>query len=165
MWVTCYTDASFSRRQGGSWAVWIRSAGGRVVRRGACPAYVRDSFAAELAAIFAGLFLAATTWKGNVTGVLVCSDCLGALDLITRPGANARNPGARRLCGLISRLLSSNGIELSCRWVRGHQRANSSTAAFLNNRCDRLARQHRLGLDLGRNLPERAPGLRILPSR
>jgi hypothetical protein len=31
-------------------------------------------------------------------------------------------------------------VELSCRWVKGHQKPSRSTSAFLNDQCDKFAR-------------------------
>lgn len=137
MWVTCYVDASFSRGQGGAWGVWLRSARGRVVRHGLCPDYVRDSTAAELAAVYAGVYLAQRTWP-ETRGVLVCSDCQAALQWAQPGGPHARR-GARRVQEKLHALVSDLDIAIQCKWVKGHQPARSSTAAYLNHHCDRMA--------------------------
>src|SRR5688572_30666413 len=97
MWVTCYTDASWAKKSGGGWAVWLRSSEGRVVRQGPCPPYVKDSLEAELSAIYAGVFLAVRTWGSSVAGVLVCSDCQSALELLESGRLPKHKPGAQRL--------------------------------------------------------------------
>lgn len=143
MWVTCYTDASYSEAAGGAWAVWLRSDLGRIVRAGRCPPYVRDSCAAELAAIFAGVHLALRAWAPHVRGIFVRSDSLTAL-ANADPTAPLRRPAAtRRLQDKLRKLLGEHAVVLSCRHARGHRPSNESTAAFLNGRCDALARATR----------------------
>jgi ribonuclease HI len=144
MWVTCYTDASYSPGRGGAWAAWLRSERGRVVRHGRCPAYVKDSNAAELAAIYAGVFLAVRTWGSEVGGVLVCSDSQGALSLASREHPLSRKAANRRLQERLRHLAIERDLALDLRWVRGHQPLRSSTGAYLNGWCDRLARKARV---------------------
>lgn len=140
-WVTCYTDASYSH-EGAGWGVWLRSIPGRVVRRGACPGYVRSANEAEMAAIFAALYLARKTWGGAVRGLLVHTDSQAAITFLgTEPLAarlRRRSPGIERLRGKILAFSAEHGIELDLRWVKGHQKTNT-TRAFLNAACDRLA--------------------------
>ncbi|MGK3992125.1 RNase H family protein [Sorangium sp. So ce1024] len=144
-WVTCYTDASFGP-SGAGWAVWARSVEGRVVRRGACPGYVKSSLEAELAAIFAGVFVACRTWGARVGGVVVRTDCQAAIHLLTtdavRPRTQKRWPGAMRLRAKIQDLVKERGIGLELRWVMGHQPSNS-VQAYLNRACDKLATKAR----------------------
>lgn len=143
MWVTCYTDASFSERHGGGFGVWLRSYLGRVVRSGRCPRYVKSSTDAELSAIYAGVFLALRAWPSRVAGVLVCTDCQAAIDL-ARPGsALAPRKAARRLQRRLWALLDESHVELDLRWVKAHQKPTTSTRAYLNHQCDRLARRGR----------------------
>lgn len=137
MWVTCYTDASF-RRGSGRWAVWIRSDRGRIVKAGACPDYVNEPGSAELAAIYAAIYLAIAAWGDDVSVVLIRSDCLNAQDWL-EGRARARRKDARRLIALTKALLRKHDVELRCRWVRGHQPRERSTEAYLNDACDRLA--------------------------
>ncbi|KYF56623.1 hypothetical protein BE08_42920 [Sorangium cellulosum] len=94
-WVTCYTDASFGP-SGAGWAVWARCVEGRVVRRGACPGYVTSSLEAELAAIFAGVFVACRTWGARIRGVVVRTDCQAAIHLLTTDHEGAQ--GRRSAC-------------------------------------------------------------------
>jgi len=143
MWVTCYTDASFSAQDGAGWAIWLRSDLGRVVRRGRCPDYVRDSTAAELAAIFAAVYVACLTWPSSVRGVLVRSDCQGALALADPAARLSKDRHLRRLQDKLRSLLSERRIALRCAWVKGHQKTSQSVSAYLNNRCDVLANEVR----------------------
>ena len=138
MWITSYTDASFQRKVGGAWAVWLRSDEGRAVRRGVCPAYVRDSNAAELSAIYAGVYLACRIWP-ETTGVLICSDCQSALAAAAPSAAWSSMPAMRRLQQRLRELASTKRLALRFKWVKGHQPINASTAAWLNNQVDRLA--------------------------
>lgn len=140
---TCYADASFSKNGGGAWAVWLRSLEGRVVRRGPCPRYVKDSVSAELAALFAGVHLAVSRWGSRVRGVSLRSDCMGALDYADPAAPLARNKAVRRLQQKLRELTAAHGLEVERRWVKGHQPRDRSTAAYLNGACDRLARKTR----------------------
>lgn len=142
MWVTCYADASFVRRGTASWAVWLRSAEGRHVQSGPCPHYVRTSHQAELSALYAGVYLALRLWP-SARGVLLCSDCQGALLSARQDSRLSRDPATRRLQEKLRALLERSGVAIELRWVRGHQRANQGTAAWLNRACDRLARKER----------------------
>jgi ribonuclease HI len=144
VWVTCYTDASFSRRHGGAWAVWLRSTKGRIVQSGVCPSYVKDSNVAELAAIFAGVYIAIRSWGSQVRGIFVRSDSVVALAWVDPQAPLGRLRATRRLQRKLRELLASAGVELSCRHARGHRPRNESTSAFLNAHCDRLARDARL---------------------
>lgn len=143
MWVTCYADASYSRVDGGAWAVWMRGGAERLVKSGACPPYVRDSTAAELAALYAGAFLATQRWGPRVRVIAFRSDCSGALELADPQRPLSQNAACRRLQGKLRELVATHGLELHCRWVRGHQPIAQGTAAFLNARCDALARKSR----------------------
>ncbi|WP_437934580.1 RNase H family protein [Sorangium sp. So ce341] len=162
-WVTCYTDASFGR-SGAGWAVWARCVEGRVVRSGACPGYVTSSLEAELAAIFAGVFVACRTWGARIGGVVVRTDCQAAILLLTtdavRPRTQKRWPGAMRLRAKILALVKERGIDLELRWVMGHQ-ASHSVQAYLNRACDELAAAAR-GVACG---PPGAPARRRRPRR
>jgi ribonuclease HI len=143
VWVTLYTDASYSPHKGGAWAVWLRSTRGRIVRSGRCPNYVRNSNDAEFAAIYAGIYLAICAWGREVTGVLVRSDSEGALALARSAARPARTRRMRGLQTKLRRLVEPSQVELELRWVKGHQPKSASTAAWLNGYCDRLARKRR----------------------
>jgi len=143
MWVTAYCDASWSRRQRGAWAVWLRSNAGRLARHGACPGYVIDSVSAELAAVFAAIHLSVAAWGDRVKGVLVCSDCQTALELTDVDRPLSRNKAIRRLQQRIRALVKASTLALRRRWVRGHRPSSMGTTAFLNNWCDRAARRAR----------------------
>lgn len=140
-WVTCYTDASFTPK-GAGWGVWLRSSHGRVVHRGVCPEYVADSLDAEIAAIFAGLFLARRAWGDAVRGIVVRTDCRNAISFLgpepLRPRVLRTRPGTVRLREKIHGLAAQHGIALEFKWVKGHQ-SSDTVPAFLNRTCDRLA--------------------------
>ncbi len=144
MWVTCYTDASYSPRKGGGWAVWLRSDQGRVVREGRCPGYVKNSTHAELAAMFAGVLLALRSWGSQVEGVTLHSDSRGALAALAGDMPLAKDRAVRRLQEKLRALISAHGLVLEGRWVKAHLPATTSTAAFLNGKCDEAARRARL---------------------
>ncbi|MEI7891749.1 MAG: ribonuclease H family protein [Myxococcales bacterium] len=139
MLVTLYTDASYSQSRGSGWAVWLRSNRGRIVRYGECPPYVSSSHDAELSAIFAGVYLARSSWP-DATRILVCSDCKGALDQIAAHLTRARHSSTARLLTKIDKLVAGSGVTLDCRWVKGHQNPSNGVGAWLNVRCDALSR-------------------------
>ena len=138
VWVTSYSDASFHRKSGGAWAVWLRSGAGRAVHRGTCPVYVRDCNAAELSAIYAGVYLACRNWPAT-TGVLICSDSQGALAATDPSVSLFLNPAMRRLQQRLCEVASTKRLQLHFKWVKGHRRVNASTSAWLNNQVDRIA--------------------------
>src|SRR5262245_41450797 len=115
-WVTCYTDASFTKTAAG-WGIWLRSARGRIVRQGACPPYVRSANEAEMAAIFAGIYLARRAWGAAVRGLVVYTDSQTAIDVLTRD-AKRSAPGIARLRERIRAFSDEHGIELDLRWVK-----------------------------------------------
>ncbi|MDQ3035709.1 MAG: hypothetical protein M3Y87_25105 [Myxococcota bacterium] len=119
MWVTCYADASFSSVDGGAWAVWMQCGPERLVRSGVCPPYVHDPVAAELAALYAGAFLATQRWGPSVRVVALRSDCRGALELADHQRRLSKNAACRRLQTKLRELVGAHGLELHCRWVRG----------------------------------------------
>jgi ribonuclease HI len=120
-----------------------------VVRRGACPAYTRSANEAELAAIFAALYLARKTWGPAVRGLVVKTDSQAAISLlrtaVLSDRVRRRAPGAARLHERIRGFAIEHGIELELRWVQGHQKTNTMRA-YLNAQCDRLAREARRAL-------------------
>ncbi len=144
MWVTCYTDASYSPRKGGGWAVWLRSDLGRVVREGHCPRYVKNSTHAELAAMFAGVLLSLRTWGDSVEGITIFSDSQGALEALAAEAPSDKDPAVRRLQDKIREVCRTEKVVVEGRWVKAHRDSSSSTAAYLNHRCDRAARRARL---------------------
>ena len=91
--------------------------------------------------MFAGLYLITKHWR-DVSAVLLRNDCRGALDWVAG-SASPRRSGARRLQARIHKLMADRGLHVRSRWVKGHS-LRSSTPAWLNNRCDQLAKQGRL---------------------
>jgi ribonuclease HI len=143
VWVTCYTDASFSPRQGGAWAAWLRCERGRVVRSGRCPDYVSEATGAELAAIFAGVHLSLATWGAHVRGISVRSDSKAAIQMASPNARLARREDYLRLQIKLRELIAAHDLELDGRWVRGHQPLEHGTLAYLNDQCDKLAKRAR----------------------
>ncbi len=143
MWVTLYTDASWhpGRREGG-WAVWARSELGRIVRSGACPSYTQSAAHAELAAVYAGIFLVVKKWGEQVEGIQVRSDNQQALEAVQRGAAPAKDPVMRHLQQMIEELVRGR-VYLRPRWVKGHRNPNGDVTAWLNAHCDREAKRAR----------------------
>ena len=142
MWVTVYADASFDRDDGGGWGVWVRSERGRIVRRGKCPPYVTTSGQAELAAIYAGLFLALRAWGADVRGFFVRSDSQEALLYLDSKAPLSRARAVARLQTKIRGLIRP-GVDVHAKWVKGHQKRSTGTGAYLNAACDKLAKRGR----------------------
>ena len=143
VWVTAYCDASFNSAHGGAWAIWLASAQGRIIKRGACPDYVRDANAAELAALYAAVYSACCGWPGKVRGITLRSDSQSALHHASPTVRLARNPGVRRLQDLLRTCLIKHSVTVELQWVRGHQKPTSGTQAYLNGACDKLAKKAR----------------------
>lgn len=146
MWVTAYVDASFHQADGGGWAIWLRSESGRVVDQGRCVAAV-DSLAAELEAIVVAVERALAEWP-HTTGVLIRSDCQGALALANLKSRRA--PTSKPHAALVERLrkavLSGGGpVYLRLTWVKGHQNPKVGVQAYLNNAVDHRSRNARKG--------------------
>jgi ribonuclease HI len=144
MIATCYTDASYSPKHGGAWAVWVRSDHGRLVRHGRCPRWVKDSGAAELAAVYAGIFLAHRAWSSELRRILVKSDSMDALAAATSLDKPRKNPAMRRIQARLRELLAASPLSIETQWVRGHRPRESGVSAYLNDACDRLARRARV---------------------
>jgi ribonuclease HI len=102
---------------------------------------VHDPTVAELSAIFAGVYLALRTWGERVRGVSVRSDSQNALALADANSPLARREHVRRLQLKLRLLLEKASVELDCKWVKGHRPVRAGTSAYLNGRCDKLARQ------------------------
>jgi len=147
MWVTLYTDASWhpERREGG-WAVWAKSELGRIVRSGTCPEYTSSAMHAELAAIYAGIFLVLKMWGEQVEGIQVRSDSQQALEAVRRGAAPSKDPVMRRLQDKVQELVRGR-VYLRPRWVKGHRNPNGDVTAWLNAHCDREAKRARKRLD------------------
>jgi len=136
---TLYCDASFCPdKKVGGWAIWLRSEHGRIVEDGPTPEYCQNSYEAELAAIYAGIYRTSRRWP-MTAAILVRSDCQTALDLMENR-YEARSGGGRRLATKIQELKARHDLRLIPRWVKGHQRG-SKTDAWLNNKVDELARK------------------------
>lgn len=139
MLTTLYCDASFCpQTHAGGWGVWLRSNRGRVVRSGITPHYVIDANEAELAAIYAGVFLAVRHWP-ETEAILVRSDSRTALSRMD-DYRKARREGAKKLAEKIRELQKKHDVRLISRWVKGH-RSGSAVDVYLNNRVDEMARE------------------------
>ncbi len=151
MWVTLYTDASWhpGRREGG-WAVWAKSEVGRIVRSGACPPYAKSATHAEMAAVFAGIYLVLRTWGAKVEGIQVRSDNQQAMEAVGVRAPLSRDPVLRRLQEKVRELVQGR-VHIRPRWVKGHRNPQGDVTAWLNAHCDREARRARKGLS-----PERS---------
>lgn len=137
MWITLYSDASYSEgKKQATWAVYLRCKLGKLHKAGSCPLKIQDNNEAELYAVLAGIHLAVNTWA-NIEGFYVRTDSQVVCDLYC--ATPTRRKGINRLRKAIRAL----GFPLKIKHVKAHQ-SGTSTAAYLNNLCDRSARtQHR----------------------
>lgn len=139
MLTTLYCDASFCPETlAGGWAVWLKSNQGRIVRSGLMPSYVQNSNDAELAAIFAGVYLATQKWP-STEAILVRSDSQTALRWM-RSAEGDRRDETQRLAAKIQELRAKHNFRIIDRWVKGHRRG-TQTDVWLNNRVDEMARE------------------------
>jgi ribonuclease HI len=138
MWVTLYSDASFNGREG-SWAIWLRSEKGRIVKSGKCPVAVDDNNAAEMYAALVGITVALRDW-GPLTGIQVNSDNQVVCTSLYSWSKENRHPTILRIQTKIRQIVAESGVRIRTKHVRGHQRSDH-TRAWLNNRCDRMARK------------------------
>lgn len=145
MLTTLYTDASFHHaHKYGGWAVWARSEYGRLVKSGPCPEYVDDSNDAELAAMYAGIYLISQHWP-DTERILICSDSQTALEWVLDKPRRKDRTGTNRLQKKIRHLCIKHRLSITPRWVKGHSKAGTAQA-YLNRRCDELAKAARYQL-------------------
>ena len=141
MWVTVYTDASYTPEAAG-WAVWAKSEKGRITVSDLIPSSFRvaHSGVAEYFALWKGMSLVLEKWGNEVQGILVCNDCTQALRNVwpwVYPASEFIQ--IRRE---IEKLYSK--VEIRTKWVKGHQMPRE-TKFWLNNWCDKKSREARLG--------------------
>ena len=140
MWVTLYTDASYHpEKKLGGWAIWLKSAQGRIVRYGRCPKEINGAMSAEIYAAYVGIHMALRDWT-DVEGILVNSDnqavCRGLWEW-SKPTAD---PIFNRIQLKIQQ--RTKDIKIRTKHVKGHQYFQKDVRAYLNNRCDRLSRNY-----------------------
>lgn len=142
MWVTLYTDASYSHHDhAAGWGIWARSEFGRIVKNGKAPDWIRDGNAAEIYAVVAGLEQIVETWPG-VSGVLVNSDSEAVLRAIA--GGTIRHGHLQQCAKMMREISKKHGIRLRAKYVRAHGRGKD-VRTWLNNAVDRLASRGRTG--------------------
>lgn len=137
--MTLYTDASFGLSS--SWAIYLRSEKGRITKSGKCPQTVDDSNAAEMYAALVGITVAIRDW-GPLTGIQINSDSRVVCGSLYPWSPENRHPTIRRIQTEIRRIIKEAGIKIRAKHVRGHQRS-VDTRAWINNRCDSMARKAR----------------------
>ena len=140
MWVTLYTDASFNGTEG-TWAIWLRSEKGRIVKSGKCPATVDDNNAAEMYAVLVGVTVALREWAvtDKIFGIQINSDSHVVCTALYQWSKPNRHPTIARIQTKIRAILTEQDIRVRAKHVRGHQRSDN-VRSWLNNRCDRMAR-------------------------
>lgn len=149
MWVTCYTDASWSPTTlKGGWAYSLVSDLGRLAKSGRCPAWVKCSNTAEFSAIVAGIYRALRAWD-DVEGVSIHTDSDAAIRYFrfypTGVPGNLRRDDWLVLRGKLYEILESHECLVKFSHVKGHQRSWVSKRAYMNNNVDDMSRRARLG--------------------
>lgn len=138
MWVTLYTDASYSLRAGGGWAFWARSDRGRLVDHGMCPDFVTDPNMAEMWAIKQGVEGILDAWGPGVQGIHTKTDSQTAISVLKYRARTPRRKAYRRLQDLVRELLDPD-TKMKMSWVKSHQKSDD-IQAWLNNKVDELSR-------------------------
>jgi ribonuclease HI len=136
MKVTVYTDASL-RGKKATWAVWLRSNKGRIVKSGKCPSWIKDINAAEIFAIYKGAQIAIKKW--DATFLWVRTDSKTAITMLIKKGTIRTREDIQQARGLFQQL----DIDAHFKHIKAH--GNGETIqSYINNECDRRAgRRHR----------------------
>lgn len=146
MKATLYTDASVQPcSRSGGWGMWAASDNGRIVRGGVIdPKFCTDSNHAELAAVFAGLYVLSRAWP-DIHEVMVRSDNSTVVKLLGPTGPMMEclrtHPPLMELLAKIGAIVGTTKIVPV--WVKGHQKV-STRPSYVNAACDRLAKQYRI---------------------
>lgn len=141
-WITVHSDASLSR-EGASFAFACRSSYFPLHLRlaGELPG-VRDVNIAEALAMLYGIRAALWTWAPifDVEGFFLRSDSLVTVNCLS-----ARHPPKNAALADVQRELRAacRPFRIHAKHVKGHQSSANSTAAYMNNLCDRLASEAR----------------------
>jgi ribonuclease HI len=136
-WVTLYTDASFKNGQG-SWACWIRSGKGRIVKNGPCPKEIQTSNQAELYAVFKALEIIKEELPKTV-GIYLNSDSQLVCEK-SLVGTSEVQGASKKWQKAIHSILIDQNWELKTKHIKAHQKVQC-TRTFINNKVDELARQ------------------------
>lgn len=139
MWVTAYTDASFTNNCGG-WSVWLRSERGRIVRSGVCPAGVRDSMCAELWAIIQAIEISVAEWKDSVKGIQVNTDCISLCDRLWPWSKPFARKDLEELRSQAAAKIAAAGIKIKTKHIKGHGHGDG-IRTYLNQQVDRMSRR------------------------
>lgn len=148
MWVTCYTDASWSPETcSGGWAYSLTSDQGRCAKSGPCPPWVTCNNTAEFAAIVAGIYRAVREWEG-VEGVSVRTDSAVAITYLRfYPGKvpiTLHRVDWLVIRDKLHRILRKYSCKVKLTHVKGHQ-SSRTRPAYMNNKVDDLSRMARHG--------------------
>ncbi len=143
MLVTINTDASFhSRLKVGSYAYWIVSNQGLILRSGELKGVVENSTQAEVMCIANALFAVKHSKIHTVSKIIINTDCLH----FNRYMANHLQEDAT--CKIISRLyvdlvkkynLKKGWLEI--RHIKAHTEISNANQ-YVNDWCDRQAKKH-----------------------
>lgn len=156
-YVTIYTDASWCKDHG-SWAFWCKSDYGRLTLSGILPTDIEDIFQGEVYAICQGIYKALKNWP-NIKGFYINSDNRDAMRFLEDPYREARpsgklySPVSLRLKKSFDKMIFENPedeimlvkkMDMNFRHVKGHQNSKRGVRYWLNNWCDKEARNVRI---------------------
>lgn len=143
-----FADAAFSNTGRASWGVVIATTDSFEVRSAAFSDRLASSVEAEAKALANGLFLAAKAVLERphaVSELVVYSDCKPLVDILSGKTAPRRrsakeqfNPALESINAHLERL---DGIAVTFRWCRGHDRDKRPRVAELNAIADKAAGQ------------------------
>ena len=162
MLVSLFTDASLQpEKKTAGWGCWVRSERGRAWEGGSFEFAVSTSNEAEAWAIVRGLEFSLESgvlWPRDV--IILQSDnkhVICSLPFMWNKGENMvqqPRPTYKRTeleveaLDQIQAFQKKHQVSVAGRWVKGHSRSGESRN-YINNVCDRLARQGRASLENG----------------
>lgn len=142
-----YADASMSGdRTRAGYGAWVRDSTRRILLSGPLPSWVTDVNQAELAALFAAAYMGLTKLDYQNSNIFVLkTDSQAAARWLGWDGSS-RLPRHERVLKLVYQiydLAEKLDIKIVATWVQGHQ-GTKTTAGWLNNRVDKMAREARM---------------------
>lgn len=141
MHVTINTDASYSMTHHvASYAVWLVSSHGRVVKSGQVEGEIWSSVVAEYKAILKGLELLVEQNYTDVTKIVINSDCQPAMDVMRGKNHRRWTEELHKETDRLLALLKLDRSKVKCLHVPAHKPIESKRG-FVNNHLDRLAKK------------------------
>ena len=139
MWVTIYTDASYSReKRYAAIAYYIRSDQG-LIQHSEPIAFkkTRDNNEAEMIAIERAILRCINAWGQSVQGIQINTDSLASRDVLK---FQAKKSGKySKIQERVNSIRESKGFRLRIKHVLAHQ-TDDNVRTWLNNWCDQKAK-------------------------